>query len=90
MNISTIQQYRKYIDATLLAAAITYFNDTALQQTDGDLDRIISQYNFTPSATDTDPEFQKIYLELRQKFKYQPQPDIQTEFLVRRFYKIAL
>lgn len=90
MNISSIQQYRKYIDATLLAAAITYFNETALQQTNGDLDRIIQQYRFTTSATDTDPEFEKIYLEIRRKFKAQPQPDTQTVFLVKRFYKLAL
>lgn len=90
MNITSIQQYRKYIDATLLAAAITYFNETTLQLSDGDLDRIIQQYRFTTNASDTDPEFEKIYLEIRRNFKSQPQPDPRTTFLVRRFYKIAL
>lgn len=86
----TKDQYRKYIDATLLAAAVTYFNDTALNIASDDMQRIIDQYKFTPNATNNDKEFETFYLELRRKFKSQPQPDLQTKFYVRRFYKIAI
>lgn len=86
----TIDQYRKFIDATLLAAACEYFNQQALASVQQDLQRIVSQYNFTPEATNTDQEFQDFMLSQRKKMKNQQQPDIQTKFIVRRFYKIAI
>lgn len=86
----TIDQYRKYIDATLLAAACEYFNQQALANVQEDLQRIINQYNFTPNAKDTDKEFEDFMLRQRQSFKNQPEPDTKTKFIVRRFYKIAI
>lgn len=86
----TIDQYRKFIDATLLAAACEYMNQTALANIKEDLQRIVSQYNFTPNATNTDKEFEDFMLHQRQSFKNQPDPDTQTKFIVRRFYKIAI
>ena len=86
----TKDQYRKFIDATLLAAAVTYFNEQALVAVQNDMQRIINQYKFTPNAPDTDKEFQNNYIEIIKKFKSQPKPDIQTKFYVRRFYKIAI
>ena len=86
----TINQYRKFIDATLLAAACEYFNQQALANVQEDLQRIISRYNFTPDATGTDKEFENFMLFQRQVMKKQPQPDMQTKFLVKRFYKIAI
>ena len=86
----TIDQYRKFIDATLLAAACEYFNQQALANVREDLQRIITKYNFTPNATGTDKEFEDFMLRQRQSFKKQPEPDTQTKFIVRRFYKIAI
>ena len=86
----TIDQYRKFIDATLLAAACEYFNQQALANVQEDLQRIVSQYNFTPNAKDTDKEFENFMLSQRQTMKKQVQPDMQTKFLVKRFYKIAI
>ena len=86
----TIDQYRKFIDATLLAAACEYFNQQALANVQEDLQRIISKYNFTPNAPNTDKEFENFMLHQRQSFKKQPEPDTQTKFIVRRFYKIAI
>lgn len=86
----TIDQYRKFIDATLLAAACEYFNQQALANVQEDLQRIINQYNFTPNATGTDKEFENFMLSQRQAMKEQQQPDMQTKFLVKRFYKIAI
>lgn len=86
----TIDQYRKFIDATLLSAACEYFNQQALANVQEDLQRIISKYNFTPEATNTDQEFQDFMLQQRQAMKEQPQPDTQTKFLVKRFYKVAI
>ena len=86
----TIDQYRKFIDATLLAAACEYFNQQAIANVKEDLQRIISQYNFKPNATGTDKEFESFMLTQRQAMKEQTQPDMQTKFLVKRFYKIAI
>lgn len=86
----TIDQYRKFIDATLLAAACEYFNQTALANVQEDLQRIIGQYRFTPNANDTDEEFKDFMLAQRQSMKKQPQPDTQTKFFVKRFYKVAI
>jgi hypothetical protein len=86
----TIDQYRKFIDATLLAAACEYLNQQALAKVQEDLQRIISQYNFTPNAPDTDKEFENFMLTQRKSMKEQTQPDTQTKFLVKRFYKIAI
>lgn len=86
----TLEQYKKFIDATLLAAACEYMNQTALANIKEDLQRIISKYNFTPNATNTDKEFEDFMLRQRQSFKNQPEPDTQTKFIVRRFYKIAI
>lgn len=86
----TLDQYRKLIDATLLAAACEYFDQTALANVQEDLQRIISQYNFTPNAKDTDKEFENFMLTQRQSMKKQPQPDTQTKFFVKRFYKVAI
>lgn len=86
----TIDQYRKFIDATLLAAACEYFSQQALASVQGDLQRIISQYNFTPDATSTDKEFENFMLSQRHAMKEQPQPDTQTKFFVKRFYKVAI
>ena len=86
----TIDQYRKFIDATLLAAACEYFNQQSIANVQEDLQRIISKYNFTPNATNTDKEFENFMLQQRKKMKKQPQPDTQTKFLVKRFYKIAI
>lgn len=85
----TIDQYRKFIDATLLAAACEYFNQQALASVQNDLQRIIDQYNFTPHATNTDKEFENFML-CQRKAMQQQQPDIQTRFLVKRFYKVAI
>ena len=41
----TLEQYRKFIDATLLAAACEYFNQQALANVQEDIQRIINQYN---------------------------------------------
>lgn len=86
----TIDQYRKFIDATLLAAACEYFNQQALASVQEDLQSIINQYNFTPNATSTDKEFENFMLTQRQAMKEQTQPDTQTKFLVKRFYKVAI
>ena len=86
----TLEQYKKFIDATLLAAACEYFNQQALANVQEDLQRIISQYNFTPNATNTDKEFENFMLTQRQAMKEQTQPDTQTKFLIKRFYKIAI
>lgn len=86
----TKEQYRKFIDATLLAAACEYFNQQALANVQEDLQRIINQYNFTPNATSTDKEFENFMLTQRQAMKKRQQPDMQTKFLVKRFYKIAI
>ena len=86
----TLEQYKKFIDATLLAAACEYFNQQALANVQEDLQRIISQYNFTPNATSTDKEFENFMLSQRQAMKEQAQPDMQTKFFVKRFYKIAI
>lgn len=86
----TKDQYRKFIDATLLAAACEYFNQQALANVHEDLQRIINQYRFTPNAKDTDKEFEDFMLRQRQSFKNQPEPDTKTKFIVRRFYKIAI
>lgn len=86
----TLEQYKKFIDATLLAAACEYFNQQALANVQEDLQRIINQYNFTPEATNTDKEFENFMLTQRQAMKEQTQPDMQTKFLVKRFYKVAI
>lgn len=86
----TINQYRKFIDATLLAAACEYFNQQAIANVQEDLQRIISKYNFKPNAPNTDKEFESFMLSQRKAMKEQTQPDMQTKFLVKRFYKIAI
>jgi hypothetical protein len=86
----TLEQYKKFIDATLLSAACEYFNQQALANVQKDLQRIISKYKFTPNATSTDKEFENFMLSQRQAMKEQTQPDTQTKFLVKRFYKIAI
>lgn len=86
----TIDQYRKFIDATLLAAACEYLNQQALASVQEDLQRIITKYNFTPNATNTDQEFQDFMLQQRKKMKEQTQPDMQTKFLVKRFFKVSI
>lgn len=88
----TIDQYRKFIDATLLAAAIQYIPEnfaaehTYLQQ---DIIRIVNQYNFQQNSPNTDKFFAETLLRLRQKFK-DTKPDIQTKFYFKRFYNIAI
>lgn len=86
----TLDQYQKFIDATLLAAACEYFNQQALASVQSDLQRIITKYNFTPNAPNTDKEFENFMLTQRQSMKKQPQPDTQTKFFVKRFYKVAI
>ena len=86
----TLEQYKKFIDATLLAAACEYFNQQALANVQEDLQRIINKYNFKPNTTGTDKEFENFMLSQRQAMKEQKQPDMQTKFLVKRFYKIAI
>lgn len=86
----TLEQYKKFIDATLLAAACEYMNQTALANIKEDLQRIINQYNFTPNATNTDKEFENFMLSQRQAMKRQRCPDLQTEFLLKRFFNVLI
>jgi len=87
----TLEQYKKFIDATLLAAACEFISEeTAARhpKMQEDLKDILETYKF--GKPDSEKKFTEMVLDTREKLHKLGRLDTRTKFLVRRFFNIAI